>query len=409
MGFPSPNSSAKSTIPIGFPIVMPHDKNPTFTMGDGSVFLRSGLLVPPSTYPKAALCEALQVLGGTSSAFTAGSSIRDICTDGGGLNYLLACNDPTNNYYTNDGGVTWASIAHGLGQACSTVCYGNGYWLAGGTTGTTRKISRSTTINGTYTVVDNTTSLTNTDGSGTLIYTGGTNFAFVAQGTTSNNCAFSSNSGGTWVSKSWATPINSSSARLAIAADGAGKVLCCYGQATVPQYSTDYGATWQNGTANSGAALYYTAQYYNGQFYFLAGASQFDVSSNGSTITNGPVIPLGADAVAINSNNNLLQIIGGKLCMLIGDQLGIPRGIMMYDGNKFTTKQLRATWSGISAALCGNAAGQFIAMFGNSTFTVVSTQNINGVDYVGTIREQVIGYNGSDSKTSGFQYIKVAG
>ena len=401
MGFPSPNSSAKSAIPIGFPIVMPHGKNPTFTMGDGSVFLRSGLLVPPSTYPKAALCEALQVLGTTSVSFGTVAGIYDICTDGGGLNYLACDNNSANNYYTTDGGATWSTVAHGLGQPCSTVCYGNGYWLAGGTTAANRKISRSSTVNGTYTVVDNTTSLTNTNNSGTLCYTGGTNFVFVAQGTTSNNCAFSSDSGGTWVSKSWATPISASSARLAISADGAGKVLCCYGQSTVPQYSTDYGATWQNGTANSGAGIYYTSQYYNGQFYFLSGAGQFDISSNGSTITTGTVIPSGADATAALSQNNCLQLIGGKLCMLLNSLAGGINGLMMYDGSKFTAKQIRGTFAnGVAAALCGNSAGHAVFMSGTSTITCGSSQNILGVDYVGTTREQTV---------SGFQYIKVEG
>lgn len=410
MGFPSPNSSAKSAIPIGFPIVMPHGKNPTFTMGDGSVFLRSGLLVPPSTYPKAALCEALQVLGATSASFAAAGSIFDICTDGGGLNYLVGSNNSTDNYYTTDGGATWSTVAHGLGQICSTVCYGNGYWLAGGTTSTARKISRSATINGTYTVVDNTTSLTNTNNSGTLIYTGGTNFAFVAQGTVSNNCAFSSNSGGTWVSKSWATPINANSARLAIAADGAGKVLCSPGQTTVPQYSTDYGATWQNGTANSGAGPYYTAQYYNGHFYFYSSNGQFDISTNGSTLTNGPVVPVGADASAAVSTNNFLQVIGGKLCFLLKGQNSGIAGLMTYDGSKFAAKQIRGVFAaGTSAALCGNSAGHAVFMAGNASVACGSTQNINGTDYVGTVREQTVGYDASSGSTAGFQYIKVAG
>lgn len=398
MPFPGIHTTP-SAIPIGFPIVIPHGKNPTFTMGDGSVFLRSGLLVPPSTYPKAALCEALQVLGTTSVSFGTAAGIYDICTDGGGLNYLACDNNSANNYYTTDGGATWSTVAHGLGQPCSTVCYGNGYWLAGGTTAAARKISRSSTVNGTYTVVDNTTSLTNTNNSGTLCYTGGANFAFVAQGTTSDNCAFSSNSGGTWVSKSWATVINVNSSRLAIAADGAGRVLCCYGQSTVPQYSTDYGATWQNGTANSGAGLYYTAQYYNGQFYFYSSNGQFDISTNGSTLTNGPVVPTGTDAGPAASVNNCLQLIGGKLCMLLNGLGGGINGLMMYDGSKFTAKQLRGTFTnGVAAALCGNSAGHAVFMSGTTTITCGSSQNILGVDYVGTVREQ-----------AGFQYIKVAG
>lgn len=143
LGGPQQFLSLSNPLPIGATMQMP-DLGPFCTLGDGSVWLRSGALVPSSQYPDAAKLPTLRAhsVQGAISGFA--GAMTCIATDGNG-NYVGVYASVTALLQSADGGKNWNSRTQATGVAIDQVIWSAslGLFVAAGNNGTQQAIVTS--------------------------------------------------------------------------------------------------------------------------------------------------------------------------------------------------------------------------------------------------------------------------
>lgn len=286
------------------------------TLGDSSVWLRTGTAVAKGLYPQADLVPDLFV-NGLPANMPAAISITQVATNGAGT--ILVCfADATNIYRSTDNGLTWALVAHGLGVKASAVCWGNGQFILAGNTGNNIVLANSTTgsaASWTNRVVTGMAISTAAADSIRLGGWNGTEYRYVLAGDTANGSTGYSTNGTAWTAASVAVSLT---APVAIA--GLASKWVAFGSSSNTGVNGNNGGALSVSGINSGLAVG-TPLLVAGNGLLVLGSLGIGVSSSndGVTFTNqsATVLPsgtfllraLGFDGtrfIMINTSNQLI-------------------------------------------------------------------------------------------------------
>lgn len=234
LGFGGGSTSLGSSMP------MP-DVGALATLGDGSVWLKTGALVGSGSYTVAANLDLLKahILNGRGTGVTWGTH-RSVATDGAGV-YISTDGDTTNLRRSTDGGQTWSSVAHNSGGvAINRVIRAGSLFLAVGNTATAVVVCSSPDgatwtqrLNATVSGYGADTAAAATNGSNLHAICANPN-------ATTTGWVWTSADGLTWTQRTAVVGTNSAGA-CGIAVDGT-RILAVAGG--VGRYSADSGATW---------------------------------------------------------------------------------------------------------------------------------------------------------------------
>lgn len=113
-GLPQP--PAAPGLPIGYTAVMPNI-GPTVTLGDGSVWVRSGIIVPSGSYPAATKVPTLRAHDVSLTTTGGPANVSGLATNGNGT-FVAASGSTTQVHQSSDGGATWTARTHNSGFTC---------------------------------------------------------------------------------------------------------------------------------------------------------------------------------------------------------------------------------------------------------------------------------------------------
>lgn len=249
-----PKRDASVNLPIGANLPIPSD-NYLQTQADGSVWLRSGLVLPATAYPEAAKVAHLKAHIFTQTPSTAPPGpILGLATNGTGTFVAVQSGDTTNFYVSTDHGVTWTLRAHGVagGVYLNSIVWNGARFVAVGNDAITNLFASTSTDGITWTGYTIATVAAQPSAGQADIDWNGTAFVAIVPGDTTSSI-YSSTTGlsGSWTVRTCPSGIGNGSK----VGGGPLGFLCTNGSSSVGYKSTDNGASWSNVTLGSNAVL----------------------------------------------------------------------------------------------------------------------------------------------------------
>ena len=339
MGSGLPKTLQSSTLPVGatLPLTL---TGSAVTLGDGSVWLKYGVLARAALYPEAAALEHLRAHGFSNTAYTVPSGFRAVATDGLGT-FVVADLHITNVQVSTDYGQTWAGVAHGLGVNATDVMWDGTQFIVVGND--TTNLSRSTSPTGavwTNTVTVGFSAVVTQTAK--VAYSGGLYYFALPQNSGSDGYVVTSTTARGATTNRWASPpfqLNTTSYSLSA---GGGRALLTNGTGSAAAKFTD-GA---NGAVvllpiPPVAAAPSRNPYYNGNFVIFSSASQRDyvLSTDLTTFSEVRSVPA--------------SIVGSPV--IVGNRLAIAA-----EWGFLSTNDL-SSWTSQSASFNPNAFGGTLA------------------------------------------------
>lgn len=283
-------------VPIGASMLSQPGQN-LMTLGDGSVWLRAGVLAAASLYPAAAQLTFLGAHGFTSRAAGAGvgSTQRRLATDGNGR-YMLTDGDNSWVRMSNDRGKTWSNVAHGLGVPATDIIFADGRWVVVGNSVSYAFCNTST--NGTSFGAAVTLAGVLTSGvanTAQIAHSGALYYVAVAADTPLWLWSSPTAASGTWTNRS--NSASTSSNMFGLGAGG-GRAVVTIAAAPNVQTVVDGSAAVDRNTGFSFGVSGQRAAYQNGMFVFWTSNTTFGTSTDLTTFT--PQTQSALSAVQVN-------------------------------------------------------------------------------------------------------------
>lgn len=224
--------------PVGYSTALPL-LAPLASMADGSVWLRTGVVVSKAPYPEASRLTYMRAHTFSEVTNAAVGAVTDIATNGSGT-WVLCIGSTTAVYSSTDNGQTWTSRSHnatGSPNISKVVWTGTRFICAGSSGGNSSASSSTDGI--TWTAAFN--SVLSTGTLAALVWTG-TNVVFAwAYGSGTSTVATSATGlSGAWTTRTFSTLVGSTLEMTT----GNGYVIANAGAAGSTEVSTDHGATW---------------------------------------------------------------------------------------------------------------------------------------------------------------------
>ena len=386
-----PRSSASGNLPVGAAMLM-QAGNSLVTMADRSVWLRTGVLAPASSYPAAARLEYLRAhnFSSVSPGSGTGGTTRRLATDGAGR-YMLADGDTTNVRMSSDYGATWTNVAHGLGAFAATdVAYAGGTWLVVGNNGTTvvgNTSTNGTSFSGSFNI-GSSVSLFST--ATAQIAHSGTLFYVAVGGSDAANACWSSPTGltGSWTNRT-AAALGTSFALGA----GGGKALVVISSSSGAHKCTD-GASFTSTTLPFIAGTSARPAYIAGNFVVYQTSSAYALSSDLTTFTQ-------YDMPAGTGIGYQWAVVGSRLIYLAASLSGIA---YTSDGVNWDYQSASISAGGaVSDAFAADAQSMVYQASGVAT-AYRAASSVIASNYVG---RSVLTYANSNIMNNPYLYYRV--
>lgn len=289
-------------LPIGHQLTL-SDCGPSFTMGDGSVWLRSGTLTAASNAPLLARLPPYQVLGRAMTPPANPSAVLQVATDGAGTYVATRSDVPASVWRSTDGGLTWASVTVATGVQCGGVAYGSGRFVVVAQNATSNGVNLYYSANGAAWTAGATTNV-GVAGAGVYVvgmracFTGGRFVFILGRASAFSGMIFTSNDGASIASicnggANIGDPsFDGVNVNYYVLSNGFGGVLAfvLMGSGTSYAWSADHGVTW---AFYSGAGSYTSASIMGNYFALTSSASGGAVHlyAAPSSITPSPIFP----------------------------------------------------------------------------------------------------------------------
>lgn len=375
--------------PIGSVCYMA-DMGPSLTMGDGSIRLRSGSVVLPSSASQlAANVKHLTTVGLPNSGLP-NSAIADADTNGTGT-WVVVMQDG-NAYVSTNYGQTYSTVNANLtaGHLACGVAYNGTTWVIVGSSAGNFSASSSTNPASSWTARYSVAVTGATAGDAKVVWSG-TKFVAYCSGT-SGGAIHVSTDGFTW-GAGGLTAVVMSGISMAV---GGGYIFAVNTGGAIHAYSTDHGASWQvQGTIGGVGGIF-------------AGA--------GSAGLGGAAVAYGSGLFAFYANNGVI-FAGADPSTLTARNFraGVGQNGMQitHNGSKFLLSQSGGpVWatSDFSSfeVFWAKDVGQPIYASGVNaiTYAAYTQKLLTGADYIGVPVMQYQGYNGNNPQTVAYYRIK---